>query len=259
MSERQEQERYVPAKRSDQLLEVLRKRRAVRGFTDRDVEREKIEKILEAGRWAPSGANSQPWEFVVVTDDETTTAIGDIYVEFYDEYYDPDFPVDNKRWHKEAPTYIVPIGDMRLKNAYPRVHDGEEAERWTRIIREEVFQHSLASAIYAMWLMAATLGLGTNSASCFEYHKQRLRELLAIPEVYDIPATMPIGYPLEYQQTQYRQPLNDLTHEGSYDESLYREEDEIVSFVKRIRGSRYRGDGELLPEDSPAITDDPWG
>lgn len=259
MAEERETARYVPPERADQLLEVLRKRRAVRGFRDDPVEDEKIERVLEAGRWAPSGANSQPWEFVVVTDEETTTAIGDVYVEFYDEYYDPNWPVDNKRWHQEAPAYVVPIGDTRMKNSYPRAHDGEEAERWTKRVWEEIFQHSLANAIYAMWLMAATLGLGTNSASCYGYHKRELRELLGVPDVYDIPATMPLGYPMEYQQTQYRQPLEELVHEGAYDESRYRDDDEVAAFIKRVRGSRYRGDGKLIPEDSPALEDDPWG
>jgi len=255
----EQQDRYVPPERAEQLLEVLRSRRAVRGFRDEPVEREKIDRILEAGRWAPSGANTQPWEFVVVTDEETITAIGDIYVEFYDEYYDPDWPVDNKRWHREAPVYIVPIGDKRMKNAYPRSHDGEEAEQWTRTVREEIFQHSIANAIYAMWLMAAALGLGTNSASCYGYHKQRLRELLDVPDVYDIPTTLPVGYPVEYQETQFRQPMEELVHEGSYDESLWRDDDEVADYVRRVRGSRYRGDGKLIPEDSPAVEDDPWG
>ncbi|MHB1465229.1 MAG: nitroreductase family protein [Thermoleophilia bacterium] len=49
------------------VLDAIRNRRSHRAFLDRPVEREKIETILDAAHWAPSPANSQPWEFVVVT------------------------------------------------------------------------------------------------------------------------------------------------------------------------------------------------
>lgn len=236
-------DRYVPPERYEQLLNVLQHRRAVRGYTDEAVEEEKIQKLLEAGRWAPSGANSQPWEFVVVTDEETTTAIGNIYVEYYDQSYadeDPDFPVDNKRWMQDVPVYIVPIGDRRIpEKAYPQV-EGEEQ------LNEEIFQHSLANTIYAIWLAATTMGLSTTSASCFTHHKKQIRELLDIPNVYDIPATLPIGYPRKYQETRYREPLDYLVHHGSYDQSKLLSEEELLTKIEQIRRSRYRGDGELI-------------
>ncbi len=48
------------------ILETIRSRRSVREFTDQTVSDQQIEQILEAGRWAPSGLNNQPWRFVVV-------------------------------------------------------------------------------------------------------------------------------------------------------------------------------------------------
>lgn len=244
--EKSVRDRYVPPERYDQLLNVLRSRRAVRGYRDKPVEEEKIEKLIEAGRWAPSGANSQPWEFVVVTDEDTIEDIGDIYVEYYDSQYaaeDPDFPVDNKRWMRDVPLYIIPIGDHRIpKKAYPQV-EGEEQ------LNEEIFQHSLANAIYAIWLAATTMGLSTTSASCFTHHKEKIRDLLDIPDVYDMPATLPIGYPLKYQETRYRQPVDELVHHESYDQSRFREEEELLEDIERIRQSRYRGDGELTEDE----------
>ncbi|MFC7216112.1 nitroreductase family protein [Saliphagus sp. GCM10025334] len=240
------QERYVAPERYDQLLEVLQSRRAVRGYKDKPVEDEKIDQLLEAARWAPSGANSQPWEFVVVTDPDTIRAIGDIYVEYYDDQYaegDPDFPVDNKRWMCEVPLYIIPIGDRRIPDkAYPQI-EGEEQ------LNEEIFQHSIANAIYAIWLAATSLGLSTTSASCFSHHKEEIRALLDIPNIYDMPATLPIGYPLKYQETRYRHPVEDLVHRGSYDRSRFREEDELLKDIDQVRRSRYRGDGKLIPKE----------
>jgi 5,6-dimethylbenzimidazole synthase len=252
MSEQQRAERYVPPERYDQLLDVLQSRRAVRGYRDEPVADEKIEKLLSAARWAPSGANSQPWEFVVVTDDDTITAIGDIYVEYYDEQYaaeDPGFPVDNKRWMRDVPTYIVPIGDTRIKQAYP-VIEGEG------YVNEEIFQHSLANAIYAIWLAATTLGLSTTSATCFSHHREHLRELLDVPECYDIPATLPIGYPRKYQGTRYRQDLSELVHHEQFDRERARSEEELMDWIEQTRRSRYRGDGERIPREELGLTDE---
>jgi nitroreductase len=50
------------------ILDIIRTRRSVRRFLDRPVPADFVEKILEAGRWAPSGLNNQPWRFAVVAD-----------------------------------------------------------------------------------------------------------------------------------------------------------------------------------------------
>jgi nitroreductase len=54
-----------------ETLEAIKTRRSTREFTCIDVSKEDIEKILEAGRWAPSGMNNQPWRFVIVSDKKT--------------------------------------------------------------------------------------------------------------------------------------------------------------------------------------------
>lgn len=252
MDAEEDAQRYVPPERYQQLMDVLRHRRAVRGYRDKPVEEEKIQKLLEAGRLAPSGANTQPWEFVVVTDEETTNAIADVYIEYFHERYgpsDPGFPDDNTYWMRSAPVYIVPIGDRRVpEHSYPQV-EGEEQ------LNEEVFQHSLASAIYSIWLAAATLGLGSTSASCFSAVSEGLRELLDIPDVYAIPATMPIGYPMKYQQSRYRKPLDELVHRESYDRERFRELDELLPEIEQIRRSRFRGDGELIPRERLGLSE----
>jgi nitroreductase len=239
-------DRYVAPERYDQLLDVLQHRRAVRGYRDKPVEPEKLEQLIEAGRWAPSGANTQPWQFIVVTDEERTNAIADAYIEYFHERYgpsDPSFPDDNTHWMRSAPAYIVPLGDRRVPSrSYPQV-DGEEQ------LNEEVFQHSLASAIYSIWLAACTLGLGSTSASCFSPVKRSLRELLDVPDVFDIPATMPIGYPLKYQETRYRKPREVLVHEETYDRLKFTSDDELQAEIEQIRRSRFRGDGKLIPRE----------
>ena len=54
-----------------ELLELLKTRRSIRAFTSYPVPDEMVDKVIEAARWAPSGANSQPWEFIVIRNQET--------------------------------------------------------------------------------------------------------------------------------------------------------------------------------------------
>ncbi|MHA1953776.1 MAG: nitroreductase family protein, partial [Candidatus Heimdallarchaeaceae archaeon] len=53
----------------DDVLDLLKTRRSIRKYKNTPVEEEKIQKCLEAARWAPSASNKQPWEFLIVTDE----------------------------------------------------------------------------------------------------------------------------------------------------------------------------------------------
>jgi nitroreductase len=63
------------------LLELMKTRRSIRRYQDKDVPDELLEKIMEAGRWAPSGDNGQPWRFIVVRDLEIKKALSRIATE----------------------------------------------------------------------------------------------------------------------------------------------------------------------------------
>jgi nitroreductase len=65
----------------DDFIELVHKRRSIRRFKPGVIPREDIEKILEAGRWAMSGANGQPWEFVVLDDPAIMQKIYDSWLE----------------------------------------------------------------------------------------------------------------------------------------------------------------------------------
>lgn len=63
----------------DTLIKIARKRRSIRKYKPDPVPDEDIEKIVETARWAMSGANAQPWEFVVVKNAETRARIFELY------------------------------------------------------------------------------------------------------------------------------------------------------------------------------------
>jgi len=53
------------------VYRLIKKRRSIRTFLDKPIENRKLKKIMEAGRWAPSGLNNQPWRFVIIKDNPT--------------------------------------------------------------------------------------------------------------------------------------------------------------------------------------------
>ena len=59
------------------VKEAIRTRRSIRKFKKKDIPDEVIEEILDAGRWAPSGLNNQPWKFMVIKDQEKKDRITD--------------------------------------------------------------------------------------------------------------------------------------------------------------------------------------
>jgi len=80
------------------VLEAIQKRRSIRAYLDKMVSEDKIEKILEAARLAPSAGNIEPWHFIVVTDAEKRKALSKgIFARFI----------------SEAPVVIVACGDKK--------------------------------------------------------------------------------------------------------------------------------------------------
>ncbi|MFC1945211.1 nitroreductase family protein [Chloroflexota bacterium] len=65
----------------DEFLELVRERKSIRRFKTDPIPDEYVEKLIEAARWAMSGGNGQPWEFIVVKDNETKKKIVDLYTE----------------------------------------------------------------------------------------------------------------------------------------------------------------------------------
>jgi nitroreductase len=143
-----------------ELLEGIRTRRAIRKFKPDPVPPELIEKILEAAHWAPSSVNSQPCEYIVVTNAETRARISRAFV------FGP--------FIKNAPLTIVVAAD-RLKSTLP-LQDG-------------------AIAAYAIWLAAHGLGLG----ACWVNPNIQfgIKRILGIPFNKRLVAVMAIGYPNE--------------------------------------------------------------
>jgi nitroreductase len=140
------------------VFEAIQERRSIRSYQDKPVEREKMEKILEAGRLAPSAKNCEPWHFIAVIDAEKRkTLSGGTWAKFL----------------TQAPLVIVACGD---KKASPD---------WYAI--------DVALAVENMVLTAVNEGLGTCCVGSFT--EKDVKIALKIPEKFEVLVMIAVGYP----------------------------------------------------------------
>ena len=225
----------------ESFLELVKTRRTIRSFKEDPIPDEYVEKILEAGRWAPSGANSQPWEFIVVNKKETQDKIVDILM-YHGEYSRRAELTreDNLRFpsvanparepgYKNARSFIILCGDPRTKEAYPLL---------TTLSRgNSHFASSLANAFLCMQLAATTLGLGSQwvSATGHPFVQCLLKELLEIPQKLEIYDMMALGYPAYEPKPRLVREKGDMVHYGRYNVAKYRSDKEIRDFIVSLR------------------------
>ncbi|MFC1815469.1 nitroreductase family protein [Thermodesulfobacteriota bacterium] len=227
----------------ENLLLLVRKRRSVKRFKADSIPDKYVDKIIEAARWAPSGANSQPWEFIVIKDKQIKDSIVDITLEYRD--YSRKVELTRKEdlraavvgslrepGFKNAPVFIILCGDKRTQDAYPLLTKLSSGD--------SVFESSLASAFLYMHLAAVSLGLGSQwvSATARPFAQCLIKDLLKIPpdlEIYDM---MAVGYPAFQPKSRVVREKSEMVHYEKYDRSKYRTDDEIKAFIVNLRQSR---------------------
>ncbi|MGC8765319.1 MAG: nitroreductase family protein [Brevinematia bacterium] len=145
--------------------ELIKTRHSVRSYDkNRPLSRELILKILEAGRLAPSAANCQPWEFVVVSSPEILDKLRKCY---------------NKEWFNNVPHILVVKGLKALS--------------WKRRDGYDSIETDLAIAMTFIILAAANEGVATCWIAAFD--EKILREALDLKENEKVYAITPLGYP----------------------------------------------------------------
>ena len=201
------------------VIDLIRKRRSIRHFKKDFVRPEAIKVILDAGRWAPSSNNSQPWEFVVVSEDEEKIPMAELYVDAYrkeaedllfredaEELFDDPFKVkkrilgmmDMLRHQILDPPYIIVVCCDPKKSRSYLLESG--------------------ASIQNMMLTAWDLNLGS---CCIElattllseyFDMKKLKYLLGIPEDIVVVALIPVGKIDKMPYKPERNILKDFHH-----------------------------------------------
>lgn len=233
----------------DEFREFVMKRRSIRGYDgNRDVPDEVIRNILECSRWAPSGGNGQPWEFIVIRDKETRYKIADIFLRQQEHKKEMEIAVRGQAkmtgdGFRHAPIHIIVLGDPRVKESYPVRTMLDKAESH--------FYTGLANATLLIQLAATSIGLASQyvSDAASPYMETMLKVLLGIPEPLRIYHLIPIGYAKGPVAPRPRRELDEIVHYERYDLKKFRDEKEFQKFVMTITRRGAYGKRTWLEDD----------
>jgi nitroreductase len=167
--------------------DAIRARRNVREFEDRPLPAEHLQRILEAGRRAPSSRNWQPWDFVVVTDREQLRELA-------------------KVWRGAG--HVAQSG-ATIALVLPRTEDPGERDR---------AQYDVGQATMAMLIAAADLGIGSGHAAVAD--QDQARRVLGLPDDRYAAYLLDLGYPRERPlrpiRNPDRRPFEQVVHMGRW-------------------------------------------
>lgn len=155
------------------FFSLIKKRESVRGYLNKPVEREKIIKIIETARLAPSACNAQPWKFVVVDDSE-------VREELAKKLYDPMIGLN--KFALTAPVLIVIVGEKR--NLTSKMGELIKKKDYTAM--------DIGIASEHICLAATELGLGTCMMGWFK--EKEIKKLLNIATDKEIHLVISLGY-----------------------------------------------------------------
>jgi nitroreductase len=180
-----------------EVFSAISQRRSIRAYQEREIGEEKLQRVLEAGRLAPSAKNRQEWRFIVVRDLETrrklvSAALGQRFIE-------------------QAPVTIVACAiatDYYMPCGQP------------------AYTVDVSIALSFMILEATELGLGTCWLGAF--HEDAVKDILNIPEAMRVVAMTPLGYPAEERGGVVGYRMDRAVATGAYRKPL----DEIIYYEK---------------------------
>ena len=210
-----------------EILGAIRMRRSVRVYKTGKVTDKQLQMIFEAARWAPSGANTQPWEFVVTRDKKKMKKVREIYAKEWKQRKLED-PVHYKGLKKDyvgdVSVLVLVCGDPRTMQVYLTTRQPGD--------REKLFQASVANAVEHMMLVAASEGLGTVWVSVREEVEAELRRLFNVPQPLRLLWVVPIGHIRVWPRPRRRRELSGFVHRESYDPKKLRATREIRAWPK---------------------------
>lgn len=177
------------------FMELLSSRRSIRNFADRPVAQEQVARLLEAGRLAPSRANSQPWRFVVVRDAELRRRL-------FRAVYHQEMVL-------QAPVLITVLGLVDPRDSVPaRTFELVQAGALTEDVKnfaDHVLDHwneeelrtdaALNAAIAATCIMLAAHAEGLGCCWIKLCRDDEVLRILEVPEGYYHAATLAVGHP----------------------------------------------------------------
>ncbi len=172
------------------VLDLIRDRGSIRLYKDKQIPESDLLKVLEAARLAPSAANRQPWQFIIVTDKKIKDQVADIA-------HLPERPRQNSIL--TAPAVIICLSDPAVSAIVGSLNG---------------FQIDLALAVENMILTAWDLGIGSCCIGAFK--EDDIKKLLGIPQNLRVVCLLTLGYADESPRPKNRKSLNEIIYYEMY-------------------------------------------
>jgi coenzyme F420-0:L-glutamate ligase/coenzyme F420-1:gamma-L-glutamate ligase len=196
---------------SSSFLNVFRSRRSVEEYLPKEVSEEGLFRILEAGRWAPSAHNAQPWRFIVIRDSATKQRLVKAMATSWNKDMGKDGVLKEERESlirasierfDSAPIIVIACLTMENMDEYP----DERRKRVEYIMAVQ----SVAAAIENMLLAAHGEGLGSCWFCAPLFCQGAVRNILNIPQYVDPQALITLGYPADRPNPPPRKTLGEV-------------------------------------------------
>jgi nitroreductase len=176
-------------------VDLVLSRRSIRRYETRKIPQEVLDKILEAGRKAPTADNRQPWHFIVITDPEIKEKL------LQDEYN-----VQAASFIKEAPVTIVGCGLVR---------EDEYTQKWGTIYSILDTTIALQNMVIAAWAMGiGSCWIGVQATPFDDI----VRRLLKIPKDWKIIALISFGYPAKQPGPIKKKSIEEIVSYNTFEE-----------------------------------------
>ncbi len=173
-----------------EVMEAIKSRRSIRRFTDQPLTQDQIDTLLDAVRWAPSWANTQVWEVILVTEAEVKQRLSELLGK-------------NPAIKAVANAPLVVVMAAKLKSSgYYGGRPTTDKDDW--------FMFDVALATQNLCLAAHDMGLGTVIVGLFDAKKAE--EMLDVPEGYAVVAMIPVGHPDKDPKAPPRRETSEFTH-----------------------------------------------
>jgi nitroreductase len=233
-------EAFNQVERYDAFMEVVLSRMTNRSFDpDYVVPKEHYEMILEAARHAPSGANSQPWHYIVITDPAMKEDLSERFVKEQSNRakLGMRFPTPNYRGMKTAPSLIVVVADFRYIRAFPVLGDDSELDRKYKKNAESILLQSAAASVMSAHLAAAALGYAVWWVTAIgqEVIQEEFKPLLGVPEELSIIDIMCFGPPLKPSYKRWKKELPEIMNWDRFNPDNFVTDEQIDEWIKEKR------------------------
>lgn len=199
------------------FLDIIKDRRSFKKYSIKKVSREVLLRILEAGRWAPSAHNAQPWRFIVIRNSVLKQKIAEDMADSWNEdmskngisrKHRKDLIKASVELFRSVPILIIACLTMESMDKYPDEHRNR--------IEYVMAVQSVAAAIENMLLVAHSEGLGSCWFCAPLFCQDVVRGALKIPEQFDPQALITLGYPANKPNPPPRKPLESIVHQDCW-------------------------------------------